>query len=740
MYAFEVKRGLRLNFGEGQWTVEEVLGSRLRLRNSNGKILDVDTVTVLSDPNFYPVVPESQLPLYDPRAIILDTVDDGLKLVALALEEHINEFVTGYRSGQPERAQPDEPRPLYDPDRVPMMSRLRHKAQELVQQREQLSAVQQDHLPSSHRQPEAASRSGSSAKLKRRLEPVEREMERLRKLRQNYQKLGLIALIDRRQLKQLAGPGRHHPEVVSEARTIVKAQVKGSNRTRLNLSTYLRQKIEDRKDEVIPLQSERSLRRLVTYVGKLYRLHNSAPTRRSLANRPQRMYQGVIATRPGEYVLIDVSPGDFMAIDPLSLQAKRYKLVVALDLYSRSVLSARLLPNSERGIDLSFTLYDIITPKRMMPGWPTAASYPYVGVPGSVVLRVHGLPDDTSLAGIPFVVPQTVVIDNGRPFRSTHFRNVCHLLGISLLYSRPYTPTDKPQIERFFLTFEQSFAQHYPSYLGSNVSERGDKPEELAVHFVQEIETKIGEWIAIGYQRQVHSALFHQDVPGAVFTPNDFFDLGMKEAGLIVVPFGKDIYYQLLETVHRKINDYGVQVDYLYYDHPELQALCGVPSTFKHLNGEHPFKRDPRDLRYLYFLHPVTGIWLRLTRRSSKSPDAPFTSEMLRRARLMALKQGGSLHDPEEVSASLDALVRSIRSDGQSKRKQLKHLREMQNLLKSETDRSAVLGDEPITAPEVRPPALAASGIGRADRTDTFASLDLNTAWNDDFDFSDDPA
>jgi hypothetical protein len=347
MYAFEVKRGLRLNFGEGQWTVEEVLGSRLRLRNSLGKIVDVDTVTVLSDPNFYPVVPESQVPLYDPRAIILDTVDDKLKLVALALEEHINEFVTGYRSGQPEQAQPDEPRPLYDPDHVPMMSRLRHKAEELVQQRAQLADAQQDHLPSSHRQPEAASRQ------KRRLEPVEREMERLRKLRQNYQKLGLIALIDRRQLKQLAGPGRHHPEVVAEARTIVKAQVKGSDRTRLNLSTYLRHKIEDRKGEAIPLQSERSLRRLVTYVGRLHRLHNTAPTRRSLANRPQRVYQGVIATRPGEYVLIDVSPGDFMAIDPLSLQAKRYKLVVALDLYSRSVLSARLLPNSEKGIDLS---------------------------------------------------------------------------------------------------------------------------------------------------------------------------------------------------------------------------------------------------------------------------------------------------------------------------------------------------------------------------------------------------
>lgn len=202
MHAFEVKAGLRLHFGESQWTVEEVLGSRLRLRSSLGRIQDIDTTTVLSDPNFFPIVVATETHLYDPRSIILDTLSDGLKLEALALEEHINEYVTGYRSGNPEQAQADEPREEYDPDRIPMMSRLRHKAEELLQRRKQLADAKQQQLPSSHQQQTLQRQGVAPLKQQRKLEPVEREMERLRKLRQNYQKLGLIALIDRRQLKQ----------------------------------------------------------------------------------------------------------------------------------------------------------------------------------------------------------------------------------------------------------------------------------------------------------------------------------------------------------------------------------------------------------------------------------------------------------------------------------------------------------------------------------------------------------
>ena len=221
-----------------------------------------------------------------------------------------------------------------------------------------------------------------------------------------------------------------------------------------------------------------------------------------------------------------------------------------------------------------------------------------------------------------------------------------------------------------------------------------------------------------------------------VFLQRRAHTIGMKEAGMITVPFGRDIYYQLLETIHRKINDYGVQSNYLSYDHPELQDLRNVPSTFAHLKGQHPFKRDPRDLRYLYFKHPTTGKWLRLERKLSGFPEAPFTAELLRRARLMALKQGGQLHDPAEVGKALDALVRGIRSETPSKRKRLKELREQQKLLQSAEDQRTVMPDTAMSAPVASPvPVNAPSPSPQAN---TYSTLDQNDDWAADFDFSTD--
>ncbi|HVB54046.1 MAG TPA: hypothetical protein VNF24_07635 [Candidatus Acidoferrales bacterium] len=54
-------------------------------------------------------------------------------------------------------------------------------------------------------------------------------------------------------------------------------------------------------------------------------------------------------------------------------------------------------------------------------------------------------------------VPKAVLVDNGSAFVNTQFLRACAVLGIRLIHARPYTPTTKGKIERFFETVRGEF-------------------------------------------------------------------------------------------------------------------------------------------------------------------------------------------------------------------------------------------------------------------------------------------
>ncbi|GBF03881.1 hypothetical protein DAERI_010053 [Deinococcus aerius] len=683
--AIEFKAGLKLHYRSTQWVVADPAfeDGQLRLRDPFGRVELVDLVDLHAADDFIPIIPEKDARRFDPRSVILDTYPEILVRDALDLEAHIHEYETGFASGREDLPRPGEPREAYNPALVPVMQRRENKARELV-----LKA-----------HPDA-----TGEKLDRL---VRKEVERLRKLARNYREVGLIALVNLRKVPRRNPLGHNPPQVVDAARKVSAAHINRSNVTRVNLALAVKREAEKLNDGV-PLArppSNRSVQRLLRVVGKAKHLFGAAPTRRSLDNRPKHMYQGVLSTRPGEYVLFDLTPGDFFCLHPLDPGVvQRCKCLVGMDLYSRSIVTARLVP-AGRAIDLSFAFHDVITPKRMLPGWPSRARYPYVGVPEHVVLRVYHLPEGTDLAAIPWVLPDTVVVDNGWIFTSRHMRNICKLLGVTILYARPYTPTDKPQIERWFRTFAQTFCQSIPGYIGSNVQQRGKNPEEDAVYFPHEVEARIGEWLATHYHFRPHGGLKHPDYPKVLLSPNDLFEVGLRTAGLLVAPLGQDIYYQLLEALPaRIIHDYGVEYMGLYYDHPDLGPFRNQLSQDTHLKHRWIFRRDPRDLRYLYFQNPRTGAWVRLERKPTAFPHAQFTDELLQQAKDVAFKKTGHVRSPEEVSAALDSLVRGIQAEVPKLKQRRRELQRMQEVLRSEQDREDVLG-EPVTPPPPPPPA-----------------------------------
>lgn len=70
-----------------------------------------------------------------------------------------------------------------------------------------------------------------------------------------------------------------------------------------------------------------------------------------------------------------------------------------------------------------------------------------------------------------FGVPTTTKIDNGADYTSAQVTTALHRLDILPEYCTPFTPEQKPHIERFFRTF-QSRLKTLPGFIGHNVADR----------------------------------------------------------------------------------------------------------------------------------------------------------------------------------------------------------------------------------------------------------------------------
>ena len=87
-------------------------------------------------------------------------------------------------------------------------------------------------------------------------------------------------------------------------------------------------------------------RRAHTVLAELSRGTNaftgSTKGKRSIAARPQGVYGRLRPARPGEYLLLDTTPLDVVAMEPVTLRWVRCELTIAMDLYSRAITGLRL--------------------------------------------------------------------------------------------------------------------------------------------------------------------------------------------------------------------------------------------------------------------------------------------------------------------------------------------------------------------------------------------------------------
>lgn len=76
------------------------------------------------------------------------------------------------------------------------------------------------------------------------------------------------------------------------------------------------------------------------------------------------------------------------------------------------------------------------------------------------------------LALLAWGVPKQIVTDNGKDYISDHFLRVLSALDIEHLATNPFSPEEKPHVERFNGTLNHSILELLPNFAGHNVADR----------------------------------------------------------------------------------------------------------------------------------------------------------------------------------------------------------------------------------------------------------------------------
>jgi putative transposase len=289
---------------------------------------------------------------------------------------------------------------------------------------------------------------------------------------------------------------------------------------------------------------------------------------------------------------------------------------------------------STKAVDVAGVLHQAVLPQALPETVSAEGRWPYHGLPQRVVFT-ENQPEQEG----PVYAPETLVVDHGKAFLSTHIISVCTRLGISIQPAQPRKPTDKPTVERFFKTLREGLIQYLPAYKGPDVYSRGEAVEDAAFFYLHELENAIREWTALVYHRSKHDGLAVPEWPHLDLSPNDMYEVGLARAGLLRIPATPDLAYDFLDTVPRTIQHYGVEFAGLRYNGKGLRDYRNARSPYGGtLNGRWPIRVNPDDVRYVWFQDPEDHRWHRLDWEHAPAIGAPFSFEAAQYARRLSLR------------------------------------------------------------------------------------------------------
>ena len=510
-----------------------------------------------------------------PRTI-RDLEERKLELARLRMA-HLLEVATGFRSGDPLRPGPGEPKPEYDPDTTTLTGRRRAKVAELQAMDRQ--------------QAKLAGLDAVSLHTLIRWETARRQS-------------GLIGCADDRWLRESGG----HPTVTEAVREAILAvreeTLRGAKVSMRTKDRMIRQYVCERFGAEAEVPSYRTLCR----VWREWFGPGGARQRYARSAGLPVKNGHVVIHRPGQVVALDTTVLPVMVREGVFGDPVKPHLTIALDTYTHSLVAFRLTLVSDTSVDVAMLLRDVMMPLPMRADWGDELEWPYPGLPAAVVSEFAG----HKVAGLPFFTPETVTTDHGAVYRNHHLVEVQRVLGCNVLPARVLRPTDKAACERAFGACRQLLFELLTGYTGVDIADRGAAPAADAVLTVDEMEHLIATWIVSVWQKRKLGEYAPSWDPGGAHSPNSLFAASFAQAGFAMEIPSPELFYELLPAHYVSIDARrGVKIRGLWYDDEKvLRDYRGQRSTRggKH-KGQWVIRRDPRDRRAVFFQDPMTHAW-----------------------------------------------------------------------------------------------------------------------------------
>jgi transposase InsO family protein len=632
--------GIRLLYDGEVWQITQIEGSAVSLERSGSQKRLVLARVLMNSPGLKFLGDDrgneaAMMPIFE-------TLNRHEYEQLLDMEGHIRELLTGFRSGEPTQALPGEPRAQYlSTERL--MSRYEAKAAELgIGQRT------------------------------------------LRRLAGHYRTEGLVALVDGRAHQRVERFGRVDPRWVEMAREILLEHVEESQPPRQLVIDRINARVKASYGEDFPAPSHRTARRVLAEVARGQKAFagESSKAKRSIADRPTGTYGRLRAGRPGDYIVLDTTPLDVFAMDPITLKWVGLELTVAMSVSTRCICGLRISPLSSKAVDAAMVLYETISHGSRCH--TSTGILPYPGIPQTVYV-----PGADDAGGLPGSAVDTVVIDHGKMYMAAHIRTLCEQLGISIQPAQVLKSTDKPMLERFFRTLRDDLLAALPGYKGPDVYSRGKNVEQKAYYFIDEMEAVIRDWIVNRYHERPHDGLALPGVPGLSISPREMWELLTEQYGDLRVPARPDLVYDFLPLKWRTIQHYGVELNGLRYNGDGLNDYRNASSPYARQKGKWPIRFDPGDATRVFFQRPDDNSWHVLAWEHRETFPVPFSVEALEYARKLAARSDPYPDDRRALAELLDRWDAGL----------VENPTERRVLLRMSERRHSQIGDEPA-APE----------------------------------------
>ncbi|GAA2814914.1 hypothetical protein [Nonomuraea dietziae] len=110
--------------------------------------------------------------------------------------------------------------------------------------------------------------------------------------------------------------------------------------------------------------------------------------------------------------MIDATPLDVIAYDPIGDVTHKVHLVLAIDVATRTLLAWRMTVGDTRAVDVVMLLNDAVTPEPMRPGWKQSLAFRMLRLP---ITREVELEARLELAAArPVIWPEQILVDHAK--------------------------------------------------------------------------------------------------------------------------------------------------------------------------------------------------------------------------------------------------------------------------------------------------------------------------------------